>query len=477
MRHKARLSAELKRACLRRKCATIEDLRRHLARQREDAPTFGQSSTNTAEITSRKPGSSWPHPRWVRVNTLRSSLDEQLDTTFAEYQHVTSLEEVLSASKNSSVTRRLYIDETIPYLIALPPSTNVSTLPAYQNGLIILQDKASCFPAYLLDPRPEDGDCLDACAAPGNKTTHLAAIMQEKSSPNPPPRIWACERDKARAMTLQSMIRIAGADQLVSLKDPGRSFSKLNPEAPPMDGVGSLLLDPSCSGSGILGRDDISSIVLPSKEVSQETKGSVKKWKRRGVCSSPLHPINPEQEVSTVTLDSETLQERLTALSNVQLDLLLHTFQFPQARRIVYSTCSVHVEENEMVVLKALRSDTALERGWRLIPREHQKSGMRGWGVRGQVAMSWRGDGGDNSELAREVADCCIRCEKGTNAGTQGFFVAAFWREGSEEKPDRDYIVADTEIDTLEGDSEWEGFSEAEDPSLDDHLDSCEPVP
>jgi putative methyltransferase len=52
----------------------------------------------------------------------------------------------------------------------------------YQAGKIILQDKASCFPASVLaqDIRQDCGAVIDATAAPGNKTSHLSALMNNE---------------------------------------------------------------------------------------------------------------------------------------------------------------------------------------------------------------------------------------------------------------------------------------------------------
>lgn len=41
----------------------------------------------------------------------------------------------------------------------------------------------------------------------------------------------------------------------------------------------------------------------------------------------------------------------------------------PNARRIVYSTCSVHKEEDEEVVAKGLESPEAIDNGWKIAPR------------------------------------------------------------------------------------------------------------
>lgn len=64
-----------------------------------------------------------------------------------------------------------------------------------KESKVILQDKASCLPSYLLSP-PRGSCVLDMCAAPGMKTSHLAAIMKNRGT------IWAVERDRKRFETL-----------------------------------------------------------------------------------------------------------------------------------------------------------------------------------------------------------------------------------------------------------------------------------
>lgn len=72
-------------------------------------------------------------------------------------------------------------DEHIPDLLLFPPDTPFVDDPLYQSGKLILQDKASCFPAFVLDPPAnEHSVVIDATAAPGNKTSHLCALMENK---------------------------------------------------------------------------------------------------------------------------------------------------------------------------------------------------------------------------------------------------------------------------------------------------------
>lgn len=73
-------------------------------------------------------------------------------------------------------------DEHIPNLLLFNPQIRFHEEEAYHSGKIILQDKASCFPATVLaqDIHEPHGDFIDATAAPGNKTTHLSAILGNK---------------------------------------------------------------------------------------------------------------------------------------------------------------------------------------------------------------------------------------------------------------------------------------------------------
>jgi len=76
-------------------------------------------------------------------------------------------------------------DNHIPGLLLLPPGTDLHAHPLVVNGQLVLQDKSSCFSALALvgsDSGYEGGDVIDACAAPGNKTSHLVGSGGSGSS-------------------------------------------------------------------------------------------------------------------------------------------------------------------------------------------------------------------------------------------------------------------------------------------------------
>ena len=394
-RHKARLNSEFTRARLRRKQVSFEALREWV-----------EAAARTGPV----------HPRWIRINTLKTTATDQLETTFKNFEPVPSVQDVIRAADKS-----LCFDPHILNLLAVSPTSDFTKTDAYKSGAIILQDKASCFPAYLLDPGPEDGDVIDSCAAPGNKTTHLAAILQSRSAS--PGTIFAFEKDKTRAKTLERMVKLAGSDGFTKIRQ-GQDFLKVNPDALEYRDVGALLLDPSCSGSGIVGRDETPELHLPaipgSKPVTKETPKEEKKRKRKDDEVRPKTLMVDDDGETTVVSSGKELQARIEALSSFQLSLLLHAFKFPAAKKITYSTCSLYAGENEHVVQKALESDIAKERGWTILKREDQVRGMRDWPVRGSPEAC---DGN------QEAADACIRAYKDDEHCVMGFFVAAFVRD------------------------------------------------
>ncbi|KAI1393215.1 S-adenosyl-L-methionine-dependent methyltransferase [Hypoxylon trugodes] len=400
-RHKARLNAEFTRARLRRKAGSLEALREQIATE-----FLGEAAA---------------YPRWVRVNILKTTVEDQLATTFATFSRVLSVSEV-----TATPGKFLYVDEHVPNLLAVSPSFEFAKTEAYTSGAIILQDKASCFPAYLLDPHVEDGDVIDSCAAPGNKTTHLASIVHSRIPENEEPTqtVYAFEKDSKRSRTLEKMVKLAGAKDIIRMNF-GQDFLKADPNSDLFSNVGCLLLDPSCSGSGIVGRDDMPTVHLPDIPGSSKSQLSDSRRKRKRETNDDgkkkAQPVLVDDDGKETLVSSEKeLKARLEALSSFQLTLLLHAFKFPAARRITYSTCSIHAEENEQVVLKALQSDVGKQRGWRILPRDRQVRGLREWPVRGSV---------DASDGDAEVADACIRSYKDDGRGVMGFFVAAFVRD------------------------------------------------
>ena len=77
------------------------------------------------------------------------------------------------------------------------------SLPGFDEGAFYVEDEAAQLIPPLLDPQPGD-IVLDACAAPGGKSTHLADLMHNKGT------IYAVDRKGARLDLLRSNCRRLG---------------------------------------------------------------------------------------------------------------------------------------------------------------------------------------------------------------------------------------------------------------------------
>jgi 16S rRNA (cytosine967-C5)-methyltransferase len=109
--------------------------------------------------------------------------------------------------------------------------------PQWEQGLFMPQSRAAMAVARALDPRPGE-QVLDLCAAPGGKTTHLAALMGDEG------RVVAVERHAGRAKALEETVRRMGATCVeVRVADA----------AEPQEGsYDRVLVDPPCSDLGTL---------------------------------------------------------------------------------------------------------------------------------------------------------------------------------------------------------------------------------
>ena len=177
-----------------------------------------------------EPGATRPHsalPRYARVNPLRGGVVAEAITALAAGSGI-----VGSGIKASE-------DPLVPGLLQLPPKANLHGHALVRSGALIPQDRASCLPALALSP-PSGAVVIDSCAAPGNKTTQLAAMVGATGT------VIAFERNAARANTLRSQVERAGAREIVGVVQG--DFVKSPCEGRALEATWALC-DPSCSGT------------------------------------------------------------------------------------------------------------------------------------------------------------------------------------------------------------------------------------
>jgi 16S rRNA (cytosine967-C5)-methyltransferase len=142
----------------------------------------------------------------------------------------------------------------IPEGLVLDGAFDANASPLWARGAIMPQARASMDVARTLDPQPGER-VLDLCAAPGAKTTHLAALMGDEGD------VAAVERHPGRAQALQRTLRrMRVSCATVSVGDAG---------ALPKDSLAvfdRVLIDPPCSGLGTLqSRPDLRWRVNPER--------------------------------------------------------------------------------------------------------------------------------------------------------------------------------------------------------------------
>lgn len=118
----------------------------------------------------------------------------------------------------------------------------VRDLPLYEQGGIYLQSLSSMLPAMALNPQP-GADVLDMCAAPGGKTTQMAALSGGAA------HITACEMHVPRAEKLQFNLERQGANMVHVMRADARRLDDLF-------SFDQILLDAPCSGTGTLRAGD-----------------------------------------------------------------------------------------------------------------------------------------------------------------------------------------------------------------------------
>ena len=188
-------------------------------------------------------------------------------------------------------------------LVVYESQVPIGATPEYLAGHYMLQGASSLLPVMALAPQENERN-LDMCAAPGGKTTYIGALMRNTGM------LVANDANKARTKALVANIHRMGVHNATVCCYDGRKLS-----TGVVSGFNRVLLDAPCSGTGVIAKD-------PSVKTSKTEKD-------------------------------------IQRCSHLQKELILSAIDCLDAHSstggyLVYSTCSVLVEENEWVVDYAL---------------------------------------------------------------------------------------------------------------------------
>lgn len=232
-----------------------------------------------------------------RVNTLLASIDE--------------IKEILNIQKINYKTL-----EYNSNCFIIENKKDIVNLDIYLEGKIYLQSISSMLPVWFLEPNINE-TILDMCAAPGSKTTQIAAITENKAS------ITACEVNKIRASRLEFNLNKQKASAFVINKsalnlDDFMLFDK-------------ILLDAPCSGSGtfengIIPKSFSYELVKNSSELQKKLLNKALKMLKKGstmiysTCS--ILDVENENVINSILKNNKCIIEPINSNGIDNLELL-----------------------------------------------------------------------------------------------------------------------------------------------------------
>jgi 16S rRNA (cytosine967-C5)-methyltransferase len=203
--------------------------------------------------------------------------------------------------------------ESIPHLPdgirVAQGACDVSQLPKFKEGWWSVQDASAQLVTYLLDPQPNE-IIIDACAAPGGKTTHISDRLKNTG------KVYALDRLASRLKKVDQNTARLGITNVQTIEIDAREFAEL-----PSGKCDRVLLDVPCSGLGTLHRH------------------ADARWRQ-----TPEEPYK---------------------LAKIQAEILDRAIQWVKPEGvIVYSTCTLHPAENEEVITQFLANHP----DWQIVP-------------------------------------------------------------------------------------------------------------
>ncbi|MEM8640212.1 MAG: 16S rRNA (cytosine(967)-C(5))-methyltransferase [Cyanobacteria bacterium P01_G01_bin.54] len=340
-------SVELaKQLKLQRLSGVVNGLLRHYLRQ----SSGGQAVLELPDDPVTRLGIQYSFPDWLIAQWLQDYgrvATEQLCDWFNQAATLDLRVNPLQTTRSHLQAQLKAADVLTQSVAAVPQALRlvsspgaIPQLPGFKEGYWLVQESSAQLVGHLLDPQPGE-TVIDACAAPGGKTTHLAELMQNQGT------IIAGDRSRHR---LQKVSANAARLGLTIIQTRLGDSTQLQPELTEGIWVDRVLLDVPCSGLGTLHRHpDI-------------------RWRQ-----------TPDTITELAQLQRQLLQQGSTWLK--------------PGGRLVYATCTLNPQENEQIVEPFLAShpnwqiwrppiDSVLApfvqpEGWlKVLPHQHRMDGF-----------------------------------------------------------------------------------------------------
>ncbi|MDG6778942.1 16S rRNA (cytosine(967)-C(5))-methyltransferase RsmB [Thiomicrorhabdus sp. zzn3] len=197
-----------------------------------------------------KPAHRTSHPQWL-VRTLRKAYPQQWEAILEANNQPAPLTLRINPLQTSLKTlQQAFAEQEIestphPHAsqaLVLEKSGDVTQFPGYDEGAFSVQDPAAQQAAYLLQPKANE-HILDACAAPGGKTTHLLELSNNQA------RVFALEKEVERIERLAENLHRLELQADYQVGDASQPDDWWNGEL-----FDKILLDAPCSATGIIRR-------------------------------------------------------------------------------------------------------------------------------------------------------------------------------------------------------------------------------
>jgi 16S rRNA (cytosine967-C5)-methyltransferase len=278
----------------------INAVLRRAARERDSLPWPDRDKDPAAFISARCSLPRWLAEKWIcqlgpeESESLAEAINETPQLTVRVNTLRITREELLDRFRDEGVEAMAtdYSSDGIRITSPVHPAA----LYGFKEGLLTVQDESSQLASLFLAPLPGES-VLDLCAAPGGKATHLAQLMENRGllvASDLDPRKFSRIEENSRRLGI-SIIQTVALDASLPLDELGdRRFDR-------------ILVDAPCSGLGVLRRNPEA------------------KWRLAG------HDL---QRMAR-------LQSSIIRNASDRLD---------DGGVLLYSTCSVSMEENEDVI-------------------------------------------------------------------------------------------------------------------------------